>query len=66
MGFNLAYNSGKQLLLLDFSMTDNAVSQALHSAPVVCSTLAERRSKSSDVTTKMGLIIGLIDISLRI
>ena len=65
MEFHSAYNPPIQLSALDFSMTDEAVFQALLYAAALCSTLAEGRRDSSDVTVQMSRSMRLINQRLR-
>ena len=61
MEFHLAYQPPWQLLVLDISMTDDAVFQALLYCAAVTSTLAEGKRDSHDITVQMGLTIELIN-----
>lgn len=61
MEFHLAYQPPWQLLVLDISMTDDAVFQALLYSSAVSSTLAEGKRDSHDITVQMGLTIELIN-----
>lgn len=61
MEFHLAYQPPWQLLVLDISMTDDAVFQALLYCAAVTSTLAEGKKDSHDITVQMGLTIELIN-----
>ena len=61
MEFHLAYQPPWQLLVLDISMTDDAVFQALLYSSAVCSTLAEGKRDSHDITVQMGLTIELVN-----
>lgn len=61
MEFHLAYQPPWQLLVLDISMTDDAVFQALLYCAAVTSTLAKGKKDSHDITVQMGLTIELIN-----
>ena len=61
MEFHLAYQPPWQLLVLDVSMTDDAVFQAMFYGSAVSSTLAEGKRDSHDITVQMGLTIELIN-----
>lgn len=59
--FHLAYNPPLQLSSLDPSFTNDVVFQSLSYAAAVCSTLAEGKRDSSEVTTQMGMTIWSIN-----
>lgn len=63
--FHLAYNPPLQLSSLDPSMTTDVVIQSLFYAAAVCSTLAEGKRDSSEVTTQMSMTIWWINRLLQ-
>ena len=63
--FHLAYDPPMQLLSLDSSFTDYAVFQSLSYAAAVCSTLAEGKKNSREITAQMGMTICLVNRLLQ-
>lgn len=63
--FHLAYDPPMQLSSLDSSFTDDVVFQSLFYAAAVCSTLAEGKRNSIEVTAQMGMTIWSINRLLQ-
>lgn len=63
--FHLAYNPPMQLSSLDSSFTNDVVFRSLFYAAAVCSTLAEGKRNSSEVTAQMDMTIWSINQLLQ-
>lgn len=61
MEYHLAYNTLRQVSMVESNMTDNAVFRGLLYAAAVCSTLLKGDRKSKEITVQMARTIGYVN-----